>query len=124
MALADITLNDGQGTPVAHVFTYTATKDGRVIRTDMAAPTEEPLQMTYAHSERKVSGTTVKSHLVRFDKTKLDGDGITPHTANIRLMCDMPNPVLTDAQADDFAAFIRNWATAENVRAWLRGSVG
>lgn len=124
MALADITLNDGQVSPVAHTFTYTSTVNNRVIRSDMAAAPEAPLSMTHAHSEAKKSGVTIRSHLIRFDKTVLDGDGITPHISNIRLMADVPNPVLSDALADDLAAFIRNWATAVNVRAWLKNSVG
>lgn len=124
MALADITLNDGQGTPVAHTFTYVTQRDGRVIRSDMAAPTEEPLTLSHAHSVRKVNGKAVRSHLLRVDKTKLDADGITQHLVNIRLMADVPNAVLSDALADDLAAYIRNWATSANVRAWLRDSVG
>lgn len=124
MALADITLNDGQGTPAAHVFSYIAQKDGRVIRSEMAAPAEEPLTLTQAHTERKSGALKIHSHLLRIDKTKLDTDGITPHMANIRLMSDVPAPIYSDALADDFAAFIRNWATSANVRAWLRGSVG
>lgn len=124
MALADITLNDGQGTPVAHTFTYVSSKDGRVIRSDMSAPTEQPLILTHAHSERKVSGKTVRSHLLRVDKTVLDADGITQYPNNIRIMADVYNPVLSDALADDLAAYIRNWATSVNVRSWLRGSVG
>lgn len=124
MALADIVLNDGQGSPVAHTFTYTGTTGNRVIRSDFAAAAETPLLMTHAHSETKISGASAKSHLFRIDRTVLDGDGITPHKANIRLMCDVPNAVLSDALADDLAAYIRNWASSTNVRAWLKGSVG
>lgn len=124
MALNDITLNDGQGTPVAHTFTYIATQGNRVIRADLAAAPETPLQMTIAHSETKINGAPGKSHLQRFDKTVLDADGVTPHKANMRLCADVPNAVLSDALADDLAAFIRNWATSANVRAWLKGSVG
>lgn len=124
MALSDITLNDGQGTPVAHVFTFVSTMNGRVIRADLAAPPEAPLQMTHAHSERKNGSTTVKSHLLRIDKTTLDSDGVTPYPANIRLMADVPAAIYSDALADDFAAYIRNWASSANVRAWMRGSVG
>lgn len=124
MALADITLNDGQGTPVAHVFAFVSTQGNRVIRAELAAVPEEPLTMTQAHSEKKVGGVSVKSHLFRIDRTKLDSDGTTPYVANIRMMADVPAPIYSDAIADDFAAFVRNWATSANVRAWLRGSVG
>lgn len=124
MALADITLNDGQSTPVAHTFTYVSTQNNRVIRSDFAASPETPLTLSMAHSEAKKSGVTVKSHLLRVDKTVLDTDGITPHLTNIRLMADVPNPVLSDELADDLAAYIRNWATGANIRAWLKGSVG
>lgn len=124
MALADITINDGQGTPVAHTFTYVQTQGNRVIRSDMSAAPEAPLTMTHAHSETSISGAKGKSHLLRIDKTVLDGDGVTPYKGNIRLCADVPNAIYSDALADDFAAFIRNWATSVNVRAWLRGSVG
>lgn len=124
MALADITLNDGQGTPVAHTFTFVANQNGRTVRTDMAASPEEPLSMTHAHSERKVGGKITRSHLFRIDKVKLDSDGVTPLPVNIRLMADIPNAVLSDALAADLAAYIRNWATAQNVQAWVKGSVG
>lgn len=123
MALADITLNDGQGTPVAHTFTYTGTTNGRVVRNDFSQTPETPLTMTHAHSTKNVKGEVVDSHLLRFDETTLDGDG-DPHQANIRLMSDMPKAIYTDAKADNFAAYIRNWATSANVRAWFRGSVG
>lgn len=124
MALADITLNDGQGTPAAHVFTYVGTVNNRIVRSEIAAAPETPQYLTHAHSESKRNGVTTKSHLLRIDKTVLDGDGITPHTANIRVMCDIPNPILSDALLADLAAYVRNWASAVNVQAWGRGSVG
>lgn len=124
MALADITLADGQGTPVNHTFTFVSTANGRVIRSDLAAPPEAPLTLTHAHSEKKSGSVVVKSHLLRIDRVILDSDGITPYQTNIRLMADVPTAVYSDAAADDFAAFIRNWATSANVRAWLRGAVG
>lgn len=124
MALADITLADGAASPVSHVFTYVGTQNGRVVRVDMSADAEQPLSLTHGHMSKKVGGKTVQSHLLRVDSTVLDADGVTPHIANIRLMCDVPNPILSDALADNLAAFIRNWATSANVRAWLRGSVG
>lgn len=124
MALADITLNDGQGTPVAHTFTFISATNNRIVRSDLAAAPEAPLTLTIAHSENVRNGSKIRSHLTRFDKTILDGDGVTSYTANIRLMGDVPNPILTDALADDLASYIRNWATNTNVRAWLKGSVG
>lgn len=124
MALADIIINDGQGTPVAHTFTYVQTQGNRIIRSDMSQTPETPLTLTHAHSETSISGAKAKSHLLRFDKTILDADGVTPYKANVRLCVDIPNAVYTDALADDFAAFVRNWATSVNVRAFLRGSVG
>lgn len=124
MALADIIINDGQGTPVAHTFTYVQTSGNRIIRSDMSATPEAPLQLTMAHSDTTVSGAKAKSHLFRIDKTVLDGDGVTPYKANARFCVDVPNAIHSDALADDFAAFLRNWATSANVRAFLRGSVG
>lgn len=124
MALADITLADGQGSPVSHVFTFISQNGSKTIRSDLAASAETPLLLTIGHATRKVAGKTLGSHLTRIDKTVLDTDGITTYQANIRLMADVPVPIQSDALADDLAAFIRNWATAANVRAWLKGSVG
>lgn len=124
MAFADIVLNDGQVTPVSHTFTVISTANGRVVRSDMAADPEKPLLLTHAHMDKTVGKVKVKSHLLRVDSTLLDADGITPQSANIRLMADVPNAILSDALADDLAAYIRNWATSANVRAWLKGSVG
>lgn len=124
MALADITINDGQTTPVAHTFTYIGTTNGRVLRSDFAAAAETPLHMTHGHTSRVAKGVALDSHLLRFDRTALDADGVTPHKANIRLASDVPRAIVSDGLADDFAAYIRNWATSANVRAWLKGSVG
>lgn len=124
MALADIVLNDGQATPVAHTFTYIATSGNRVQRSDFSASAEAPLKMTHAHSETKLSGAAAKSHLFRIDCTVLDADGITPYTANVRVCCDVPNAVLSDTLADNLAAYVRNWISSSNFRAFLKGSVG
>jgi hypothetical protein len=123
MALADIVLNDGQGTPVAHTFTYVSTVGNRVIRADFAAPVEQPIKLSIAHQDQKIAGAPAKSHLARIDLTLLDADGVTPHTANVRMMVDVPNAILSDALADDMAAYFRNWLTSANMRALLRGSV-
>lgn len=124
MALNDITLADGQVSPVNHVFTYVSTQGNRVIRSELAAPAEEPLLLSFAHSTTKIGGNSGKSHLMRIDSTLLDSDGVTPCVANIRLVADIPDRILSDALADDLAAYVRNWATSANVRAWLKGSVG
>lgn len=124
MALDNIILADGQGTPVNHTFTFTQNVNGRVVRSDFSRTPEEPLTLSFAHSSKTVNKVKVTSHLTRIDVTELDSDGITAHTANIRLMADVPAPIHDDALADDLAAYIRNWATSANVRAWLKGSVG
>lgn len=124
MALADITLADGQASPVNHVFTYVATQGARVIRAELAAPPEQPQTFVMAHSEATRKGVKVKSHLARFDLTVLDSDGVTPHEVNIRVMADIPNAVLSDALVDNLSAFVRNWLSSANTRAWARGSVG
>lgn len=123
MALDNVVINDGQSTPVAHTFTYVGTVNNRVVRKDLAADPETPLVMTTAHTESRRAGRVVDSHLQRFDKTVLDADNVTGLPNNIRLMCDIDRAVFSDALADDFAAFIRNWATSANVRLWLRGAV-
>lgn len=124
MALADIILNDGQGTPVAHTFQFVTQQNGRVVRSDLSRSPELPLTLTHGHLTAKKGGITVDSHLLRVDDTVLDADGITARQTNIRLMADVPTSVYSDGLADDLAAFIRNWATSANVRAWLRKSVG
>lgn len=124
MAFADITLNDGAGSPVAHTFTVISNSNGRVVRSDFSAPAETPLTMTMAHTQNTRAGVKVKSHLVRFDIAVLDADGITVHTANVRICADVPNAICSDALADNLAAFTRNYASSANIRALLKDSVG
>lgn len=124
MALDNITIADGQGTPENHVFTFISNVNGRVVRSDFSRSPEAPLTLTQAHTSKSVNKVKVTSHLLRIDDSVLDADGVTAHTANIRLMADVPSPIHSDALAEDLAAFIRNWATAPNVKAWLKGSVG
>lgn len=124
MALADITLNDGASTPAAHVFAYTGTVDGRVIRSVFAAPAEEPELLTIAHTTAKKNGVTEKRHLLRFDITVLDDDGVTPYTGNIRVMADIPNTIYSDDLAKNLGAFVRNYMSEANSIAWMKGSVG
>lgn len=124
MALADITLNDGQGTPASHVFTYVSTQGNRVIRSDMSAPAEEPLMLTLAHQQTKIAGAVAKSHLVRFDKTVIDEDTGVAYKANVRIVMDIPNAILSDALIDDFSAYARNYFTEAVARLIARDSVG
>lgn len=124
MALDNITLADGQGTPANHVFEFTTQNNGRVIRSDFSRSPEEPLTLSLAHQSKSVNKVKVSSHLMRVDCSVLDADGVTVHTANIRVMADVPAPIHSDALAADLAAYIRNWATAETIAAWLKGSVG
>lgn len=123
MALADVTLADGQSTPVNHVFAFVSALDGRVVRSELAAPAEEPKILTIGHREAKRSGVTIRSHLVRWDWTLLDTDGITPFTSNIRINVDVPNPILSDALAKNLAAMVRNFVTEANLIAIVKNSV-
>lgn len=123
MALDNVILNDGQSTPVAHTFSYLSQDKGRVIRTDLTRTPDLPLTLTTGHKAGKVSGFDIDSHLQRIDNSITDADGVTILRANIRVMADVPRRIYSDSLADDLAAFIRNWATSANVRAWLRGAV-
>jgi len=124
MALADITLNDGQASPVAHTFTYITTENGRVVRKEMAQSAETPWLHTIAHKKSKINGVNVDSHLERFDFTFLDADGVTPRYINIRVCADVDPLIYTDARAKDAAAFVRNrFAEAVGI-AFMKGSVG
>lgn len=125
MALADIVLTDSQETPVDHTMVYIGTVGNRIIRSDLAAPPEEPLTFTIAHSASKIGGNNAQSHLARLDKTTLDQDGVTPHKSNIRLILDVENAILSDALVDDHRAMLLDWLSDEaNFRAFARGSVG
>lgn len=123
MALADITLADGQGTPVNHVFTYTGTVNNRVIRSELTANPETPITLTMAHSESKKGGVTTKSHMARIDFTILDGDGVA-YTPNIRIVTDIPNPVNSTALQDNLKALAKNFLANAVATGWFQGSVG
>lgn len=124
MALADITLNDGQGTPVAHTFAYVTTENGRVLRKDMARTPDLPLTLTLGHTKAKVKGQTADSHLFRIDNSVLDADSVTVRHANIRVMIDCDPAIYSDGLADDLAAFVLNYFSSANTRLLMRGSVG
>lgn len=124
MALADFTLNDGLGTPVAHTFTYTATINGKIYRADMSAAPEAPWVMIMGHQEKKSGDSMVDSHLVRFDLTVLDADGITPYPNNVRICADVSRKVRSDQLADHMAALVREYASSAHFRLLLKGSVG
>lgn len=125
MALADIVINDGQGTPVAHTFRYTVTNDksGRVVRKDIARTPDLPLLLTMGHETQKQNGVKVDSHLWKLDDARMDADGVTVRYAGVTttVRCD-PN-IYSDALADDLAAFLRNYFTSANMRALMRGFV-
>lgn len=126
MALADIVLNDGQGTPVAHTFAYITTdQNGRVIRKDMARTPDLPLLLTLAHNKVKRGAVLYDGHLFRIDDSLLDADNITVRGASVRVIteCD-PNIYSDTLVADNLAAFIRNYFSSANMRLLMRGSVG
>lgn len=123
MALADITLTDSQASPVNHVMVYTGTVNGRVVRSQLDAAPETPCIFTIAHKKTTKNGVTMQSHLAKLEKTVLDADGITPYTNNIRMMSDIHDPVLSDAECDDLRAMFLTWCTEANFRLFCRGSV-
>lgn len=122
MALADVTLNDGQGTPVAHTFALVTITNGKTVRQDMARTPELPLSLTIGHTKTKVKGTQCDSHLIRFDESVLDGDGVTVRYANIRVMIDCDPGIYSDGLADNLAAYVRNCLSSANTRLIMRGS--
>lgn len=122
MALDDITLADGAGTPADHVFEFVSQGNGKVTRADMAADPEEPIHLIIGHQTRKFGSYNGQSHLLRFDWTVLDADGVTPHQANIRVMVDLPDRIRSDTLAKDMAAFVRNALTEARIMALIRGS--
>lgn len=124
MALADITINDGLSTPVAHTFTYIGTENNKVVRANFAAPAEEPERLTIGHQSKVVSGNKVLSDLVRIDKTILDADNVTALVMNQRLMSDCPIRVYSDELADTLAGLWRNLLTNAWMRSFMKGSVG
>lgn len=124
MALADITLNDGQGTPVAHTFAYVGSENGKYVRKDMARTPELPLSLTLGHTKAKVKGVVVDSHLFRIDNAILDGDAVTVRNASIRVIIDCDPAIYSDSLADDLAALTRNYFSSANTRLLMRGSVG
>lgn len=125
MALADIVLNDGQGSPVAHTFAFIGTdKTGRVVRKDMSRSPDLPLTLTLGHQTQKSGGVAVDAHLVKLDDARMDADNVTVRSAGFTatVRCD-PN-IYSDALADDLAAWLRNYFTSANMRLLMKGSVG
>lgn len=126
MALADIVLNDGQGTPVAHTFVYITTDpSGRVIRKDMARTPDLPLMLTIGHNKVKRGTVSYDGHLVRVDDSLLDADNITVRGASVRVIVECDPAIYSDTNvADNLAAYVRNYFSSANMRLIMRGSVG
>lgn len=125
MALADITIADGQGTPVNQVFAFVGTdKTGRVVRRNLARTPDLPQTLILGHQTQKQNGVATDAHLWKLDDARMDADGVTVRYAGITLTvrCD-PN-IYSDAVADDLAAYLRNYFTAANMRLLMKGSVG
>lgn len=125
MALADITINDGQASPVAQTFSFVGTdKSGRVVRRNLARSPDLPQTLTIGHQSQKQNGVATDAHLWKLDDARMDADGVTVRYAGVTLTvrCD-PN-IYSDALADDQAAFVRNYFTAANMRLLMKGSVG
>lgn len=123
MGLADVVINDGQGTPVAHTFVYVTTENGRVIRKDMARTPDLPLIMEIGHNKVKRSGVVFDGHLWRINDSRMDADGVTVRNASIRVIVECDPQIYSDALSDDLMAWTRNMLTQANGRLLLRGSV-
>lgn len=124
MALADITVNDAESTPVAHTFTYVGTQNGRVVRQELGAPTEEPQFLITAHDESKSGGVVKRGHLRRIDITQLDADGVTPHTASFYVRAVIPNPIMSEQLCKNGRAELFNSLAEADFVALCKGSVG
>lgn len=125
MALADIVINDGQGTPVAHTFAYVGTiTNGKVVRKDMSRTPDLPLTLQIGHQTVKKSGQVAEAHLWRIDDSKMDADGVTVRFASVRVIIECDPNIYSDAEADDLAAFVRNYFSSTNTRLLMKGSVG
>lgn len=124
MALADITLNDSQATPVSHVFSYVGTENGQVIRKNLAKSPETPETLILGHKKVKVNGVEVDSHLWRLNQTKLDADGVTVRRRSIRVIIEEDPMIYSDADAEDLATMLVNGMTETFVKSFMKGSVG
>lgn len=124
MALADITLNDSQATPVSHVFSYVGTENGQIIRKNLAKSPETPETLILGHKKVKVNGVEVDSHLWRLNQTKLDADGVTVRRRSIRVIIEEDPMIYSDADAEDLATMLVNGMSETFVKSFMKGSVG
>lgn len=124
MALADISIADGQGSPVTHVFSYIGSdKQGRIVRKDLTRTPDLPLLLTIGHQTQRQAGVTVDAHLVKIADSRMDADGVTVRYADVAVTCRVDPDIYTDGLADDFAAYLRNFFSSANMRLIMKGAV-
>lgn len=123
MALADITLNDGAASPVAHTFAYVGTDpQGRVLRRDMSQSPETPLELAVGHREITEKGVKKDERSLRFTIHVADTDGVVypvPGTVTFRV----PRAVASDTLSKNFFAYIRNACTEARALVFFKGGV-
>lgn len=119
---ADITIADS--TPANQTYSLLTMDGSKTLRKNTARALETPCIMTVSHTVQGKAAGIRDRHLVRFDLTELDTDGITPYSGAVYLVLDKPRRAITDAQIYDLVVQMKNYLTSGNVTKVLNGEPG
>lgn len=119
---ADIAINDNSA--ASHTFSFVATSGSKTVRKDGTRSIGEPLVMTVNHESSGKGASLVERHLVRFDLTSLDTDGVTAKTGSVHCVITVPGSVITAAEMQDLRAFVVNYLTSANFTKLLNSEPG
>lgn len=118
----DITVKDAANADV--IYSYVSSSGNKTIRKDISRPIETPRVFTISHEVAGAGASAVDRHLVRFDQTELDADGVTAATGSVHLVLTVPRKVVTSTVISDLVAQIKNYLTSDNVSKVLAGLPG
>lgn len=123
MALtSNVSINDGQATPVSHTFAATVVATDGTTRIDQVSTLVEPVLFVIKHSVSGKAPNLTDRTLVQFSTTKKDTLGVAQVLNSNFTIAAPRNAVITRAMINDHIAFIKNFlSVTANVDAILRG---
>lgn len=118
----DLTFNNS--VPAAVTYSFISSAGGKTVRKDSTRPLEEPCVMTISHEVAGKGSGAVDRHLVRFDITELDTDGVTTAVGSVHCVLTVPRKIITAAIIQDLVVQLKNYLVTANVTKILNGEPG
>lgn len=120
---SDLSVNDGQATPVAHTFSVTSTRPDGTDRIDQISTITEPNMLSIKHSTSGSAKTIITDrHLASAALTRKNAAGVA-QTVVVNFTIAVPrDTIITRALINDAVAYARNvLGTTAAMDKFLRG---